>query len=186
MVDPDAPGGSNATQVALHTIHGNYTCGTTTDKLNGTTYHVLQSDSQPLAPFVAPEPQPGKIATVHHYTLLLFRQPTNFHIASEFTYALPLNLKNPANRLNFNIQKFAEVLASPLVAGNTFDIVSPATNSTSGSGSASSSASAGVSASASAGASPSTVISAAFSSAAPALHLLVAISVLVYGLVGLL
>jgi hypothetical protein len=127
MVDPDATSGDIESQDGLHTIHGNYTCGSATLKANDTVVHILSSSSAALAPFIPPEPQPQAHAITHRYTLLLFQQPSGFEFPLAFQYALPLNLSNVTNRLNFNIQAFANSLGttSRLVAANTFDIIGP-------------------------------------------------------------
>lgn len=123
MFDPDATGGNFETQVGLHTIQGNYTCAS---PVMDTTVHILSSATEPLAPFIPPEPQPQPQAVTHRYTLTLFQQPAEFVVPAAFEYALPLDLENVTNRLNFDIRAFASVTNIPLIAANYFDIISPA------------------------------------------------------------
>jgi hypothetical protein len=131
MVDPDAVGGNIETTDGLHTIQGNYTCSSSSaTHVSNTTFYALTSNSSALAPFIPPEPQPQAVPSIHRYTVLLFQQAANFTFPSAYSYALPLNLSNVTNRLDFNIEAFAQAIQAPLVAASTFDVLAPSLNST--------------------------------------------------------
>ncbi|KAI1460027.1 phosphatidylethanolamine-binding protein [Annulohypoxylon moriforme] len=131
MVDPDALQGDIETQTGLHAIRGNYTCnpGHVTT-LGNTTFLELDTESQFLAPYIAPAPQAKNPVVTHRYTLLLFNQPENYTLPDTLTYALPLDLSNVTNRLNFNVTEFVDTLGESVVAGTYFDVDSPLANST--------------------------------------------------------
>ncbi|KAI0835426.1 hypothetical protein F5Y06DRAFT_276249 [Hypoxylon sp. FL0890] len=136
MVDPDALQGNIETQAGLHTIQGNLTCNfERVTSLGNTSFVPLKTESQPLARFIPPEPQPKNPVVTHRYTLLLFNQPVNYTIPQSLAYALPLDPSNVTNRLNFNILEFSESVGNSIVAGTYFDVVSPKANSTTGSSS---------------------------------------------------
>ncbi|XDG07413.1 hypothetical protein ABKA04_007028 [Annulohypoxylon sp. FPYF3050] len=131
FVDPDALQGDIETQTGLHAIRGNYTCDTEhVTTLGNTTFLELNTTSQFLAPYIAPAPQAKNPVVTHRYTLLLFNQPEHYTLPDTLTYALPLDLSNVTNRLNFNVTEFVDTLGEPIVAGTYFDVDSPLANST--------------------------------------------------------
>ncbi|KAI1408089.1 phosphatidylethanolamine-binding protein [Hypoxylon sp. FL1857] len=137
MVDPDALQGDIETETGLHTIQGNFTCDSEhVTTLGNTSFVPLRSDSEPLAPFIPPMPQPKNPVVTHRYTLLLFNQPLNYALPERLTYALPLDLSNVTNRLNFNIPDFSESVGNSIVAGTYFDVDSPKADSSTPSSSA--------------------------------------------------
>ncbi|KAI0138092.1 phosphatidylethanolamine-binding protein [Hypoxylon sp. NC0597] len=126
MVDPDALQGDIETQAGLHTIQGNLTCDSQhVTTVGNTTFLPLETDSEPLAPFIPPTPQPKNPVVTHRYTFLLFNQPVDYTLPDHLTYALPLDLSNVTNRLNFNIPDFAESVGNSIVAGTYFNVDSP-------------------------------------------------------------
>ncbi|KAI1100871.1 phosphatidylethanolamine-binding protein [Jackrogersella minutella] len=131
MVDPDALQGNIETQTGLHAIQGNLTCNAEhVTTLGNTTFLQLDTESQPLATYIPPAPQAKDPVVTHRYTLLLFNQPSNYTLPDTLTYALPLDLANVTNRLNFNIPEFAESVGNSIVAGTYFDVDSPEANAT--------------------------------------------------------
>ncbi|KAI2464419.1 phosphatidylethanolamine-binding protein [Annulohypoxylon bovei var. microspora] len=131
MVDPDALQGDIETETGLHAIQGNYTCSSEhVTTLVNTTFLPLDTESQFLAPYIPPAPQAKNPVVTHRYTLLLFNQPENYSLPDTLTYALPLDLSNVTNRLNFNVTEFVETLGDSIVAGTYFDVDSPLANST--------------------------------------------------------
>ncbi|KAI1212597.1 phosphatidylethanolamine-binding protein [Annulohypoxylon truncatum] len=131
MVDPDALQGNIETQTGLHAIRGNYTCNSEhVTTLGNTTFLELDTESQFLAAFIPPAPQAKNPVVTHRYTLLLFNQPENYTLPGTLAYALPLDLSNVTNRLNFNVTEFVDTLGGSVVAGTYFDVDSPLANST--------------------------------------------------------
>ncbi|KAJ5913378.1 PEBP-like protein [Penicillium tannophilum] len=89
MVDPDT-NTTDPTSVALHTIVTNLTLANS-------------SSGDILAKYVAPEPSG---TAPHNYTFLLFKQPSNFTVASIYDPYFPLNLSDVWNRVNFPLPQF--------------------------------------------------------------------------------
>ncbi|KAJ5536731.1 PEBP-like protein [Penicillium frequentans] len=89
MVDPDT-NTTDPTSVALHTIVTNLTLANS-------------SSGNILAEYVAPEPSG---TAPHNYTFLLFKQPSNFTVASIYDPYFPLNLSDVWNRVNFPLPQF--------------------------------------------------------------------------------
>ncbi|KAJ5649947.1 PEBP-like protein, partial [Penicillium longicatenatum] len=104
MVDPDT-NTTDPTSVALHTIVTNLTVANA-------------SSGNILAKYVAPEPSG---TAPHNYTFLLFKQPSNFTVASIYDPYFPLNLSDVWNRVNFPLPQFLNTtgLDKP-VAANWF------------------------------------------------------------------
>ncbi|KAI0883768.1 phosphatidylethanolamine-binding protein [Annulohypoxylon maeteangense] len=129
MVDPDALQGDIETQTGLHAIRGNYTCDSGhVTTLGNSTFLELDTESQFLASYIPPAPQAKNPVVTHRYTLLLFNQPDNYTLPDTLTYALPLDLSNVTNRLNFNVTEFVDTLGESIVAGTYFDVNSPLAN----------------------------------------------------------
>ncbi|OTB05020.1 hypothetical protein M426DRAFT_22369 [Hypoxylon sp. CI-4A] len=132
VVDPDAIQGDIETQAGLHTIQGNFTCDSgNISTISNTTFLPLSSESEPLAPYIEPEPQAQEQVVTHRYTLLLFNQPDNYSVPNTLSYALALDPSDVTNRLNFNIPEFSESVGDSIVAGTYFDVDSPKAESTS-------------------------------------------------------
>ncbi|KAJ5948774.1 PEBP-like protein [Penicillium verhagenii] len=89
MVDPDT-NATDPTSVALHTIVTNLTIANS-------------SSGNTLAQYIAPEPSG---TSPHNYTLLLFKQPSNFTVASMYDPYLALDLTDVYNRVNFPLRQF--------------------------------------------------------------------------------
>ncbi|KAJ5947359.1 PEBP-like protein [Penicillium verhagenii] len=104
MVDPGT-NTTDPTSVALHTIVTNLTVANS-------------SSGNTLAQYIAPEPSG---TAPHNYTLLLFKQPSNFTVASIYDPYLALNLTDVYNRVNFPLRPFINStgLEEP-VAANCF------------------------------------------------------------------
>ncbi len=126
-MDLDVP--LNGGTTLLHWLES----GVTPSSSNGTL--VTPSDPFKGAPYVSPAPPPGN---AHRYVELLFEQPDNFEIPSDFQSINP-----PADvnaRIGFNLQKFIdEAGLTELVAANFFRVQN-GTSSASGTGAAGSGA----------------------------------------------
>lgn len=120
MVDPDT-NTTDPASVALHTIVTNLTLANS-------------SSGDILAKYVAPEPSG---TAPHNYTLLLFKQPSNFTVASIYDPYFPLNLSDVWNRVNFPLPQFLNStgLGKP-VAANWFQEKSESTSATTSTGTA--------------------------------------------------
>ncbi|KAJ6092814.1 PEBP-like protein, partial [Penicillium sp. IBT 16267x] len=121
MVDPDT-NTTDPASVALHTIVTNLSLANS-------------SSGDVLAKYVAPEPSG---TAPHNYTFLLFKQPSNFTVASIYDPYFPLNLSDVWNRVNFPLPSFINStgLDKP-VAANWFQEKSESTSaSTTASGTA--------------------------------------------------
>lgn len=104
MVDPDI-NTTNPTYVGLHTAVADLSLHN-------------QSSSQTIAKYIAPMPNGD---SPHNYTLLLFKQPSNFSVPSSFDSHFAFNPQNVWNRVNFPLQQFiAQTGLGEPVAANWF------------------------------------------------------------------
>lgn len=118
MVDPSF-NATVPTNTVLHTIAGNLTTGQIYNNAtwnNNASTVSLTMPTPVAAPYVGPEPQPN--TPTHNYTIMIFRQPSNFAIPSKYAQWMPLNESNPYTRTNFPVVQFTKDtgLGQPMAA----------------------------------------------------------------------
>ncbi|KAK4502528.1 hypothetical protein PRZ48_005953 [Zasmidium cellare] len=108
--------GANRTTY-LHWFQGNLTHSPTSNLL------VPLPDTETIAPYVPPSPNPGDIA--HIYAFYLFRQPKDFALSS-VNAGRVLFPAETYDRIGFSVQDVAKEKGVELVAGNYFRMQTPA------------------------------------------------------------
>ncbi|KAL6717777.1 hypothetical protein ACLMJK_003862 [Lecanora helva] len=119
MVDPGAGTTTEVIEV-LHYLLPGLSSSKVPTISNSTAFYPLVTSNSSLAPYLSPEPTPGK---AHTYVIVLYEQPAALTIPRDYTSFLPLHPGNLTNRYPFNLTALTRAagLGKP-VRGGYFDV----------------------------------------------------------------
>ena len=106
MLDP-APLIGVPKSTVLHWLDGNLTFDSMHDRyITVDPDNVYNDPNAAAAPYVSPGPAPGITKPDHHYTVMLFEQPSGFKVPQNYTKFLALESGGAANRIGFPYTEF--------------------------------------------------------------------------------